>query len=311
MRLLMLAGMLILAQQQPVVLSDHLIIKHHETTLSTVNRDDFTTLFSPLIDQEKVNQLMNRLNQEVSQPPINAKINDHGTIDSEQTGFKLYRSKFKDRFYRYYYGHGSAQIEVPLLTVYPKVDGELLAHIRTEQIGHYTTFFNSGNKSRAHNIELAAQALDGHVVFPNETFSFNQTVGMRTKKKGYLPARVIVRGEYSEGVGGGICQVSSTLFNAVDRAGLKIIERYAHSRRVAYVPLGRDATVSWYGPDFRFRNNYNQPILIRAHKHGGSISFAIYSSDVINVLPRKIPNASSQLPKETKHTRKAQHLDMH
>ena len=79
-----------------------------------------------------------------------------------------------------------------------------------------------------------------------------------------MPAKIIVRGEFSEGIGGGICQISSTLYNAVDRAGLKIVERYSHSRSVPYVPPGRDATVNWGGPDFSFKNNYNQPILIRA-----------------------------------------------
>lgn len=92
---------------------------------------------------------------------------------------------------------------------------------------------------------------------------------MRTPDKGYMKAPVIVRGELSEGVGGGICQVSSTLFNAVDRAGLEIVQRYSHSRRVPYVPPGRDATVSWGGPDLRFQNKYNQPVLIRAKQHGG------------------------------------------
>ena len=97
-----------------------------------------------------------------------------------------------------------------------------------------------------------------------------------------MPAKIIVRGEFSEGIGGGICQISSTLFNAVDRAGLTIIERYSHSRSVPYVPHGRDATVNWGGPDFSFRNNYNQPILIRAQALPGRVYISISSSDVIN-----------------------------
>jgi vancomycin resistance protein YoaR len=148
------------------------------------------------------------------------------------------------------------------------------------------------------NIELAANALDSHVVFPNETFSFNKVVGNRTLKKGYLRAPIIVRGELSEGIGGGICQVSSTLFNAVDRAGLQIVERYSHSKRVPYVPAGRDATVSWYGPDFQFQNKYNQPILIRAKRYGGSMIVKLYSSDMIDMKKRRVPNAPTSLPDE-------------
>ncbi len=115
-----------------------------------------------------------------------------------------------------------------------------------------------------------------------------------------MSAPIIVKGEFSEDIGGGICQVSSTLFNAADNAGLSIVERYSHSRSVPYVPPGRDATVSWYGPDLRFQNKYNQPILIRAKQYGGSIAVALYSSDVINTEPRKIPDASSHLPEEIK-----------
>lgn len=195
-------------------------------------------------------------------------INDQGRIVPGKVGYSLSRKGFKEQFYAYFYGDGPSTIEVPELNVYPKVDSELLSHIRTQRIGQYVTYFNSGNKSRTHNISLAAKAIDNHVVFPNETFSFNKVVGMRTPDKGYMKAPVIVRGELSEGVGGGICQVSSTLFNAVDRAGLEIVQRYSHSRRVPYVPPGRDATVSWGGPDLRFQNKYNQPVLIRAKRHG-------------------------------------------
>ena len=113
-----------------------------------------------------------------------------------------------------------------------------------------------------------------------------------------MPAKIIVRGEFSEGIGGGICQISSTLYNAVDRAGLKIVERYSHSRSVPYVPPGRDATVNWGGPDFSFKNNYNQPILIRAQALPGRVFVSISSSDVINYKPRHVPSASDDLPEE-------------
>lgn len=116
--------------------------------------------------------------------------------------------------------------------------------------------------------------------------------------KGYKRAPVIVKGELSEDVGGGICQVSSTLFNAVDRAGLQIVQRYSHSKRVPYVPPGRDATVSWYGPDFRFKNKYSQPILIKAKAHRGSMIVTIYSSEMTKTVPRKIPSVSNRLPRE-------------
>jgi vancomycin resistance protein YoaR len=145
---------------------------------------------------------------------------------------------------------------------------------------------------------LATEKINNTVVFPGEVFSFNGVVGKRTKEKGYKKAPVIVKGELSEDIGGGICQVSSTLFNAVDQAGVIILERYHHSKRVPYVPQGRDATVSWYGPDFTFRNAYNQPLLIRAKILGGQVIITVHSSDLINVKRRKVPSASKQLPQE-------------
>ena len=159
------------------------------------------------------------------------------------------------------------------MNVFPRVDGELLAEIKEKPIGHYVTYYNARNRNRSHNIRLAAAAINNTVLFPGETFSFNAVVGKRTKEKGYLQAPIIVRGELAEGIGGGICQVSSTLFNATDRAGLYIVKRYSHSRNVPYVRPGRDATVSWDGPDFVFQNRYNQPILIRAQAVPGKFSW--------------------------------------
>lgn len=295
-----IVGLCLLLSVQPAELSDGLTITQQGQTIATVNRENFKALLpgTPIVDGQKYNQFINKLNQQIYRAPINATINEHGAIVPGQVGHKLFSRIFKDQFYTYFFGQGPSSIEVPELDVYPKVDSELLAHIRIQRIGQYVTHFNAGNRNRSHNIALAAKAIDNHVVFPNETFSFNEVVGKRTTDKGYTSAPIIVKGEFSEDVGGGICQVSSTLFNAVDNAGLSIVQRYSHSRRVAYVPPGRDATVSWYGPDFRFQNKYNQPILIRTKQYGGSIAVTLYSSDVINVAPRRVPDPSSRLPKE-------------
>ena len=293
-----MTGLLLLAQ--PAGHSDSLTITQQGKKVAVVNREDFTMPLpgTPMIDDKKYGEFVDRLERKVHKDPVNAVINDQGRIVPGKVGYSLSRKGFREQFYAYFYGDGPSTIEVPELNVYPKVDSELLSHIRTQRIGQYVTYFNSGNKSRTHNISLAAKAIDNHVVFPNETFSFNKVVGMRTLDKGYMKAPVIVRGELSEGVGGGICQVSSTLFNAVDRAGLEIVQRYSHSRRVPYVPPGRDATVSWGGPDLRFQNKYNQPVLIRAKRHGGTMVVTLYSSDVVNHQLRKVPKAPSEIPKE-------------
>ncbi|TLS35039.1 VanW family protein [Pseudalkalibacillus caeni] len=285
---------------QPFVQSEDLTITHEGAEILKIHRNDFMNdlVGKPVIDHTKINSLLQRLKKEVNQEPVNAKIGKSEEILPEQIGYKVDVRKFTEQLYIYLFGSGPAFLEAPRLPIHPKVDSELLANIRTQQIGHYVTYFNSNNKERTHNIRLAAESIDSHVVFPNETFSFNKVVGKRTKEKGYLPAPVIVRGEVTEGIGGGICQVSSTLFNSVDNAGAKILQRYSHSKRVPYVPEGRDATVSWYGPDFSFKNTYNQPLLIRSRVYGGQVSISIYSSDVVNFESRKIPGASKKLPEE-------------
>ncbi len=224
MKQLWMAFFLFLAQ--PVVLPDSLTVTQQGQTMATVNRENFTTSLpgTPMVNGEKYNQFINKLDQQIFLAPINAKINDQGNIVPEQVGYILNKQRFKEQFYNYFFGKGSSIVEVPKRNIYPKVDSELLAHIRVQQIGQYVTYFNSSNKNRTHNISLAAKSIDNYVIFPNETFSFNQVVGNRTPDKGYMRAPIIVKGEFSEGIGGGICQVSSTLFNAVDRAGLKIVQ---------------------------------------------------------------------------------------
>ncbi|MFT8363707.1 MAG: VanW family protein [Sporolactobacillus sp.] len=252
----------------------------------------------PLIDSEKLRTVIAHLAHRVEKRPINAMISSSGDIIPGKKGQTLNQSDFRTQFSRTFYSDGLRRVSVPLLATQPRVDGELLGRIRTKQVSSYATRFNSANSSRSYNIQLASEALNNHVVFPGETFSFNQTVGPRTAAKGYKKAKIIVRGEYSEGLGGGICQVSSTLFNAVDEAGLRVTQRFSHSKRVSYVPPGRDATVSWYGPDFRFTNNYNQPILIRAHAANGWMTLALYSSDVIRINRHPVPRSPRKLPKE-------------
>jgi len=243
----------------------------------------------PLINTSKYHSFLDKLDNQISIAPENASLDPNGMIIPERTGSRIHRQAFTEQFYSYFFSPQKAKMEIPILKVYPPVDSELLSDIRSMRIGRYVTSFNPQNKKRSNNIQLATKAINNHVVFPGETFSFNKVVGKRTVTKGYLRAPVIVRGEFSEDIGGGICQVSSTLYNAIDNAGLKIVERFSHSRKVPYIPPGRDATVSWYGPDFEFKNNYNQPILIRSRTLGHLLIIKVYSSENINYLPRKVP----------------------
>lgn len=265
-------------------------IKENDDTLAIVNRKDITLPMPglELVDPFKYEQLLSQIEQQIEVKPEDATLSDSGNIIPEKVGSKLNRHAFTEQFFQYYFNNRLSTLEVPKIRVYPKVDSELLSIIRTKRIGQYITYFNSRNKARSNNIALAVEAINNEVVFPGEIFSFNKVVGQRTVEKGYMKAPEIVKGELIEGIGGGICQVSSTLFNAVDYSGVTMVERFSHSKHVPYVPPGRDATVSWYGPDFSFKNEYNQPILIRAKVIGGMVIVFVYSSEDINYQPRKI-----------------------
>lgn len=290
--------MLLLQQPAAPVAPDALSLELQGQTLLSANRSDYSLPGQTFVDPDKLEKLIGTAERMTYEAPINAKIGANGSIIPEVPGYKLNREALAERFYAYFYGSGPVRSELSRIVIYPRVDSELLAHIRQKPIGHYVTYYNTRNKNRSHNLALAAKTIDNYVVFPGELFSFNQVVGRRTEERGYVRAPIIVRGELAEGIGGGICQVSSTLFNATDRAGLHIIQRYSHSRNVPYVPPGRDATVSWGGPDFSFRNPYNQPILIRAFAGGGAMSVSIYSSDSIEHKPRAVPRTSKRLPPE-------------
>ncbi len=156
----------------------------------------------------------------------------------------------------------------------PRVTSEHLSAI-TGVMASYTTRFPSYQVHRNHNIRLATQALEGRVLMPSERLSYNQAVGKRTSKQGFRLAPVIVRGEKQLGIGGGICQVSSTLFNAALLSDLKIVRRVNHAIPVDYVPLGRDATVTDSGLDLVIENPFDHPIAISTELGRSSLTIRV------------------------------------
>lgn len=143
-------------------------------------------------------------------------------------------------------------------------------------LAQYTTYFDSNQVNRTENIRLSAKALEGKLLAPGERFSFNESVGERTAEAGYKEAMIIVGKEFVPGLGGGVCQVSSTLYNAVRLAGLEILERHAHSLEITYVPYGQDATVAYGVLDFKFRNNTDNYLLIRSSVEENTLAFQLY-----------------------------------
>lgn len=144
-----------------------------------------------------------------------------------------------------------------------------------QPMSSYTTHFTPG-EPRVRNIELAAEILDGHIVAPGRTFSFNGVVGPRTRGRGYVPAPAIMGSRLVKDVGGGICQVSSTLFNAVFRAGLDIRRSRAHTMYMPEYPEGREAAVSYPALDFRWRNDTGHPVRIQVGYTASSLTVSLY-----------------------------------
>ena len=141
-------------------------------------------------------------------------------------------------------------------------------------LGSYATAY-SVNSSRATNIAVAASRINGVVVQPGESFSFSRTILPRTAANGYVEAPTIVNKKYVPGTGGGICQVSSTLYAAMITAGLPATERHPHSLKVAYIPEGMDATISGTALDLRFTNTFAEPIVIQASADQGTLTVSL------------------------------------
>lgn len=170
-------------------------------------------------------------------------------------------------------------VSITLEYIVPKVlaehlDGKLFADV----LGTYKTP-HTGDANRNNNLKLACEAINGFILEPGETFDYNTVVGKRTEEKGYKPAGAIDGGQMTKEVGGGICQVSSTLYYCTLLADLEIVNRRSHSLVSTYMPIGTDATVSWGGPEFAFKNNYNYPIRIDAEVSGGYVNVSLVGTD--------------------------------
>lgn len=172
-----------------------------------------------------------------------------------------------------------AVLKAEVKEVKPDLTAEQLKEMY-KTIGTYTTKTTS-NSNRNENIRLACVALNGTIVNPGQEFSFNDTTGARTEAKGYKPATAYLNGEVVQEPGGGVCQVSSTLYNAVIFAGLKTTERKAHSYEPSYVTPGEDAAVSYGGPDLKFVNNSDYPIAIKTSFANQELVISIYGVPVI------------------------------
>lgn len=144
------------------------------------------------------------------------------------------------------------------------------------ELATYTSYYRSSDETRTANLKAAVSKLNNIKIPDDAVFSFNQTVGKRTVTAGYETAKVINGGEFVDGLGGGVCQVSSTLFECVLRANVEIVYRTNHSLEIGYVPLGGDATVQWNSKDFKFKNTLGCDVRIKMTCEGGKLTCKLY-----------------------------------
>lgn len=260
--------------------------------------------FEPIFDEIK---------EQVDVQPVDAKIIvDSGVVViDEKNGLTVDRETLSQKVKEYLQEPSGESIEVPVREEEAAVKASYLRQINGV-IGEYRTTFNNSIPGRNHNIRLAASRIDHVLLHPGEQFSFNEKNGEISAASGYVHAPVIVKGELQEGMGGGVCQVSSTLYNTALLSDMQITERRNHSIPSGYVPLGRDATIFGNLIDLKFKNTKDYPVYIRSYVVGNQVSVIMYgdtnkqpsvglTSTVSEVIPKtieKIPDPNLPMGKE-------------
>ncbi len=196
-------------------------------------------------------------------------------ITAETIGKRVDIVSLYEEIYRQYYQRDKIVINVPVIMDYPTVTAQKL-RARTALRGEYSTNIASSSTARKHNVKKSLLALNGLCVRPSEKVSFNATVGRRTEENGYKSAKIIIDGEFVEGTGGGVCQTSTTLYNALLLSAIDVLTVHKHSQRVSYVPVGLDAMVNYGSSDLVFMNNTAHDIYIITRYTDSKITVRIY-----------------------------------
>lgn len=249
----------------------------------------------------KINEYIENINTKIRKEPVNATINIENNrikINNEENGIMVDRDKLNKLIISKIEDIKFDQENIPIKTIRPKYTYEKLSKLNSV-LGTYETKFNTSNYNRSNNIFIATTKTNNILLDTQEEFSFNKMTGKRNVEQGFKEAPIIINGELKNGVGGGICQVSSTIYNAALYSGLEIIQARNHSIPSAYIQKGRDATVSYGSVDLRFKNIYKYPVLIQNKIVNDKIVTTIYGNnsckkqidiitEVIDVIPNKV-----------------------
>ena len=267
-----------------------------------------TMTIDPAPLQSKVQELATSL----SKPAVDATITgfdpsksgeDRFTFAKEQPGAQVDADALWAAVQQQIDNKTYGTVQVTTEPVAPKITAEALK-TNTKLIASKTTIMKS-DKNREENIRLACAGVSGHVLMPGEVFSFNDATGERTAKKGYKVAGIINNGKTDNGLGGGVCQVSGTLFNAVVMSDLEIVDRTKHTYELAYLQAGQDATVDYGRIDFKFKNNQDMPVYIVMYSNSKThkVTAEIYGVPLPDGVSIKLDSVTTQTikPGETKY----------
>ncbi|MDA2313048.1 MULTISPECIES: VanW family protein [Bacillus cereus group] len=237
---------------------------------------------TPQLNTTAYESFMKDKYNETLKNPVNAELNIEGTtvnISQSQNGEKIDKGKLTD-LTKQAITSGTSDITLPVTLLKPERSTEDIQKMGIKEvIAEYSTPMAGRNGNQSFNVNKSANTLSGVIVAPDETFSFNGRVGVTDAAHGYKSAAVYSQGKVIQSAGGGVCQVSSTLYSAALRADLGIVSRSNHSMPVNYLPLGQDAAVADYGPDLKFKNNTGNHIYIQAFSNGGSITTRIFGTN--------------------------------
>ncbi|HFJ9330549.1 TPA: VanW family protein [Bacillus paranthracis] len=237
---------------------------------------------TPQLNTTAYESFMKDKYNETLKNPVNAELSIEGTtvnISQSQNGEKIDKGKLTD-LTKQAITSGTSDITLPVTQLKPERSTEDIQKMGIKEvIAEYSTPMAGRNGNQSFNVNKSANTLSGVIVAPDETFSFNGRVGVTDAAHGYKSAAVYSQGKVIQSAGGGVCQVSSTLYSAALRADLGIVSRSNHSMPVNYLPLGQDAAVADYGPDLKFKNNTGNHIYIQAFSNGGSITTRIFGTN--------------------------------
>ncbi|MBP3929569.1 MAG: VanW family protein [Peptostreptococcaceae bacterium] len=249
-----------------------------------------------LYNENKLNNFVESISKEINRDVVNAKlyISDSGAMSKKysQVGKEVDTSKTIDLIKQALDKKDFTEVNLVVKEIQPTTSTEMINKVNSVLATH-TTNYKTSSEGRAYNIVKASNSTSDILLMPGEEFSYNSLTGTRSKANGYKEAPVIVNGKLEDGIGGGVCQVSTTIYNAALYSGLDITQVKNHSLPSKYADMGKDATVVNGYIDLKFKNPYDYPIYIKNTIHNGNITSTIYGSS-LNKNNIKIRTEKSQ-----------------